>query len=53
MVDMTGLREIQPEKGSMGVHFLNANQAHLWEAEQEQGCSDHKGQPELAGYLLR
>jgi hypothetical protein len=32
-VNMTGLREIQPKKGSMGVHFLNASQAHLWEAE--------------------
>jgi hypothetical protein len=28
-MDMTGLREIQPEKGSMGVHFLNTSQAHL------------------------
>jgi hypothetical protein len=34
-VDMTGLREVQPEKGAMGVHFLNASQAHLREAEQE------------------
>ena len=32
-VDMTGLREIQPQKGAMGVRFLNASQAHLWEAE--------------------
>jgi hypothetical protein len=36
MVDMTGLREIQPEKGSMGVCFLNASQAHLREVDQEQ-----------------
>jgi hypothetical protein len=35
-VYMTGLREIQLEKGSMGVCFLNASQAHLREAEQEQ-----------------
>ena len=35
-VDTTGLREIQPEKGAMGVRFLNASQAHLREAEQEQ-----------------
>ena len=35
-VDTIGLREIQPEKGAMGVHFLNASQAHLQEAEQEQ-----------------
>jgi hypothetical protein len=34
-VDLTGLREIQPQKGAMGVRFLNASQAHLWEAEQE------------------
>jgi hypothetical protein len=34
-VDMTRLREIQPQKGAMGVHFLNSSQAHLWEAEQE------------------
>jgi hypothetical protein len=33
---MTGLREIQPEKGSMGVRFLNTSQPHLWEVEQEQ-----------------
>ena len=32
-VDTIGLREIQPEKGPMGVHFLNASQAHLREAE--------------------
>jgi hypothetical protein len=32
-VDMTGLREIQPQKGAMGVRFLNASQAHLREAE--------------------
>jgi hypothetical protein len=32
-VDMTGLKEIQLEKGAMGVHFLNASQAHLREAE--------------------
>ena len=32
-VDMTGLKEIQPEKGAMGVRFLNASQAHLREAE--------------------
>jgi hypothetical protein len=35
-VEMIGLREIQPEKGSMGVLFLNASQAHLREAEQKQ-----------------
>jgi hypothetical protein len=34
-VDMTGLREVQPEKGAMGVRFLNASHAHLWEVEQE------------------
>jgi hypothetical protein len=34
-VDMTGLREIQPQKGAMGTRFLNASQAHLREAEQE------------------
>jgi hypothetical protein len=34
-VDMTGLRDVQPEKGAMGVRFLNAGQAHLREAEQE------------------
>jgi hypothetical protein len=34
-VDMTGLREIQPQKGAMGVRFLNTSQAHLREAEQE------------------
>jgi hypothetical protein len=34
-VDMTGLREIQPQKGAMGVRFLNASQAHLREEEQE------------------
>jgi hypothetical protein len=28
-VDMTGLEEVQPEKGAMGVRFLNASQAHL------------------------
>jgi hypothetical protein len=35
-VDMTRLREIHLEKGSMGVRFLNASQAHLREAKQEQ-----------------
>ena len=35
-VDMTGLREIHPKKGAMGVRFFNASQAHLREAEQEQ-----------------
>ena len=35
-VDTTGLREIQPEKGAMGVRFLNVSQAHLREVEQEQ-----------------
>ena len=35
-VDTTGLREIQPEKGAMGLHFLNASQPHLRKAEQEQ-----------------
>jgi hypothetical protein len=34
-VDMIGLKEVQPEKGAMGVRFLNASQAHLREAEQE------------------
>jgi hypothetical protein len=34
-VDMIGLKEVQPEKGAMGVRFLNASQAHLWETEQE------------------
>jgi hypothetical protein len=34
-VDMAGLREVQLEKGVMGVRFLNASQAHLQEAEQE------------------
>jgi hypothetical protein len=34
-LDMAGLREVQPEKGAMGVHFLNASQAHLQEAEPE------------------
>jgi hypothetical protein len=34
-VDMTGLREVQLEKGAMGVRFLNASQAHLREVEQE------------------
>jgi hypothetical protein len=34
-VDMTGLKEIQPEKGAMGIHFLNTSQAHLREVEQE------------------
>jgi hypothetical protein len=34
-VDMTRLRKVQPEKGAMGVRFLNVSQAHLWEAEQE------------------
>jgi hypothetical protein len=34
-VDMIGLREVQPEKGAMGVCFLNASQAHLREAKQE------------------
>jgi hypothetical protein len=33
---MIRLREIQPEKGFMGVRFLNASQAHFWEAEKEQ-----------------
>jgi hypothetical protein len=28
-VDMIGLREIQPQKGAMGVRFLNVSQAHL------------------------
>jgi hypothetical protein len=32
-VDMAGLREVQPEKGTMGVRFLNESQALLWEAE--------------------
>jgi hypothetical protein len=32
-VNMTGLREIQLEKGSIGVHSLNASQAHLREVE--------------------
>ena len=35
-MDMTGLREIQPKKRAMDVHYLNASQAHLREAEQEQ-----------------
>ena len=35
-VDMTRLREILLEKRAMGVRFLNASQAHLLEAEQEQ-----------------
>jgi hypothetical protein len=34
-VDMTGLKEIQPEKGAMGIHFLNTSQAQLREVEQE------------------
>jgi hypothetical protein len=34
-VDMTRLKEIQLEKGAMGVRFLNTSQAHLREAEQE------------------
>jgi hypothetical protein len=34
-VDMTGLREVQLEKGAMGVRFLNTSQAHLREVEQE------------------
>jgi hypothetical protein len=34
-VDMTRLWEVQPEKGAIGVRFLNASQAHLREAEQE------------------
>jgi hypothetical protein len=34
-VDMIGLREVQPEKGAMGIRFLNTSQAHLWEVEQE------------------
>jgi hypothetical protein len=33
MVDMTGLMEVQLEKGSMGVHFLNASQFHMREEE--------------------
>jgi hypothetical protein len=28
-VDMTRLREVQLEKGAMGVRFLNTSQAHL------------------------
>ena len=32
-VGMTRLREIQPDKGSMGVCFLNASQAHIREAK--------------------
>jgi hypothetical protein len=32
-VDMTGPREVQPEKGAMGVCFLNMSQAHLQEAK--------------------
>jgi hypothetical protein len=32
-VDMIGVKEIQLEKGAMGVRFLNASQAHLWEAK--------------------
>ena len=35
-MDMTGLREIQPKKGSMSVRFLNTIQAHLREAKPEQ-----------------
>jgi hypothetical protein len=38
-VDMIGLWEVQLEKGAMGVHFLNASQAHLQEAEKEQRVS--------------
>jgi hypothetical protein len=34
-VDMIGLREVQLEKGAIGVRFLNASQAHLREVEQE------------------
>jgi hypothetical protein len=34
-VDMTGLREIQLQKGAMGIRFLNVSQAHLQEVEQE------------------
>jgi hypothetical protein len=48
-VDMTRLREIQPEKGSMGVHFLNTSQAHLWEAEQEQRAATVEGSPSWRG----
>ena len=32
-VDVTGMKEIQPEKGPMGARFLKASQAHLREAE--------------------
>jgi hypothetical protein len=34
-VDMTGLNEVQPEKGAIAVCFLNTSQSHLREAEQE------------------
>ena len=34
-VPMAGLRETQLERGPMGVRFLNASQAHLWEVEPE------------------
>jgi hypothetical protein len=32
-VPMGGLRETKPERGPIGVSFLNANQAHLLEVE--------------------
>jgi hypothetical protein len=32
-VDMTRLREVQPERGAMGICFLNTSQSHLQEAK--------------------
>jgi hypothetical protein len=42
-VNMTGLREIQPEKGSMGVHFLNASQALAGGREGAEGIATTEG----------
>ena len=52
-VDMTRLREIQPEKGFMGVRFFNASQVHLREAGQEQRAQRPQRAARAAGVPTR
>ena len=52
-MDMIGLKEIQPEKGSMGVRFLNVSQAHLREAKQEQRAQSPQKVARVGGIPTR
>jgi hypothetical protein len=52
-VNMTRLREVQPEKGAMGVRFLNISQVHLREAEQEQRAQRQRRTTQAGGAPAR